>query len=207
MKTDIILAGVGGQGILSIATVIGLAAVNNRLNIKQAEVHGMSQRGGAVYSHLRLSDQPIASDLISLGKADLILSVEPMEGLRYLPYLAPGGWLVSNTQPFVNIGNYPDLTTLMEQLNALQNRILVDADSLASECGNTKASNMVMLGAAVPFLNMDIHEMEKAIRSIFERKGENVVDVNIRALQAGYDVAMKTTNLLGLPDPVGFFKA
>jgi len=192
MKTDIILAGVGGQGILSIATVIGLAAVNNRLNIKQAEVHGMSQRGGAVYSHLRLSDQPIASDLIPTGKADIILSVEPMEALRYLPYLAPGGWIVTNTQPFVNIGNYPDLTSLMNQLNALQNRVLVDADSLASECGNTKASNMVVLGAAVPFLNMDICEIEKAIRSIFERKGENVVDVNIRAMKMGYDVAMKT---------------
>ena len=197
MKTDIILAGVGGQGILSIATVIGLAAVNNHLNIKQAEVHGMSQRGGAVYSHLRLSDQPIASDLIPLSKANIILSVEPMEALRYLPYLAPDGWLVTNSQPFVNIGNYPDLPSLMEQLNAFQNSILVNADTLASECGNTKASNMVMLGAAVPFLNLDIHEMEKAIRSIFDRKGENVVDVNIRALQAGYDVAMKTTNLLG----------
>ena len=190
MKTDIILAGVGGQGILSIATVIGLAAVNNHLNIKQAEVHGMSQRGGAVYSHLRLSDQPIASDLIPLGKADIVLSVEPMEALRYIPYLSSGGWLVTNTHPFVNIGNYPDLPSLMDQLNALQNRVLVDADALASECGNTKASNMVMLGAAVPFLNMDIHEMEKAIRSIFERKGEDVVAMNIRALQAGYDSAV-----------------
>ena len=191
MKTDIILAGVGGQGILSIATVIGLAAVNNHLNIKQAEVHGMSQRGGAVYSHLRLSDQSIASDLIPLSKADIVLSVEPMEALRYMPYLSPGGWVVTNTHPFVNIGNYPDLPSLMEQLNALPNRILVDAEALASECGNTKASNMVMLGAAVPFLNMDILEMEKAIRSIFERKGEDVVAMNIRALQAGYNCAVQ----------------
>ena len=190
MKTDIILAGVGGQGILSIATVIGLAAVNNHLNIKQAEVHGMSQRGGAVYSHLRLSDQPIASDLIPLGKADIVLSVEPMEALRYIPYLSPDGWLVTNTHPFVNIGNYPDIPSLMDQLNALQNRILVDADAMASECGNTKASNIVMLGAAVPFLNIDIHEMEKGLRSIFERKGEDVVAMNIRALQAGYDFAV-----------------
>jgi len=190
MKTDIILAGVGGQGILSIATVIGLAAVNNHLNIKQAEVHGMSQRGGAVYSHLRLSDQPIASDLIPLGKADLVLSVEPMEALRYIPHLSSGGWLVTNTHPFINIGNYPDHSSLLEQLNALQNRILVDADVLASECGNTKASNMVMLGAAVPFLNMDIQEMKKALRSIFERKGEDVVAMNIRALQAGYDISV-----------------
>ena len=190
MKTDIILAGVGGQGILSIATVIGLAAVNNHLNIKQAEVHGMSQRGGAVYSHLRLSDQPIASDLIPVGKANVILSVEPMEALRYLPFMAPDGWLVTNTHPFVNIDNYPDHQLLMEQLNALQNRVLVDADALASECGNTKASNMVMLGTAVPFVNIDLKEIEKAVASIFERKGEDVVAVNIRALQAGYDVAI-----------------
>ena len=117
MKTDIIIAGVGGQGILSIATVIGLAAVNRQLNIKQSEVHGMSQRGGAVYSHLRLSDQPIASDLIPMGKADIVLSVEPMEALRYLPYLSSGGWVVTNTTPFVNINNYPDRQVLMDELN------------------------------------------------------------------------------------------
>jgi len=191
MKTDIILAGVGGQGILSIATVIGLAAVNNHLNIKQAEVHGMSQRGGAVYSHLRLSDRSIASDLIPLGKADVVLSVEPMEALRYLPYLKPDGWLVTNTQPFINIANYPDWQSLLEHLNSLSNRVLVDADALASECGSTKASNMVMLGAAAPFINIDVKELETAIASIFERKGEDVVAMNISALQAGYHVAMR----------------
>jgi indolepyruvate ferredoxin oxidoreductase beta subunit len=182
MKTDIILAGVGGQGILSIAAVIGLAAVNNHLNIKQAEVHGMSQRGGAVYSHLRISDRTIASDLIPLGKADIILSVEPMEGLRYMPYLAPDGWLVTNTNPFVNISNYPDLSLLMEQLNVLPRCILVDADSLAAKCGNPKVSNMVMLGAAMPFLNFEICQIEKAIRSVFGQKGEDVVTMNLKAL-------------------------
>ena len=192
MKTDIILAGVGGQGILSIATVIGLAAVNRQLNVKQAEVHGMSQRGGAVYSHLRLSDQPVASDLIPLGKADVILSVEPMEALRYLPYLSPTGWLVTNTNPFVNIDNYPNQQSLTEQLNTLQHRVLVDADALATECGNTKASNMVMLGAAAPFLNIELKDLEKAITSIFGRKGEEVVAMNIRALQTGYDAAISS---------------
>jgi len=117
--------------------------------------------------------------------------VEPMEALRYIPYLAAEGWLVTNTHPFVNIGNYPDEQNLMNQLNTLKNRVLVDADALASECGSTKASNMVILGAAVPFLNMDVEEMEKAITSIFERKGEDIVAMNICALQAGYLVAMK----------------
>ena len=189
MKTDIILAGVGGQGILSIATVIGLAAANNNLYIKQSEVHGMSQRGGAVYSHLRLSDGPIASDLIPLGKADVILSVEPMEALRYLPYITKAGWLVTNSQPFVNIDNYPDRQAILNRLNELPNRILIDADALASECGNIKTSNMVMLGAAVPFINIAIHEIEKAIGSIFKRKGEEMVEMNLRALKTGYNIA------------------
>ena len=185
MKTDIVLVGVGGQGILSISTVIGLAVVSKGLNVKQSEVHGMSQRGGAVYAHLRFSDKPIASDLIPLGKADIVLSVEPMEALRYIPYMKPDGWLVTNIQPFVNIPNYPDIQSLISRLNELPNRILVDADALASECGSTKASNFVMLGAAIPFISIEIEEIERAIASIFEQKGENVVTTNIRALQAG----------------------
>ncbi|MDR0815021.1 MAG: indolepyruvate oxidoreductase subunit beta [Bacteroidales bacterium] len=193
MKTDIILAGVGGQGILSIATVIGLAAVNNNLYIKQAEVHGMSQRGGAVYSHLRLSDSPVASDLIPLGKGDVILSVEPMEALRYLPYLNPTGWVVTNTHPFINIGNYPDSAALTEQLQALDRRVLVDADALATECGNVKASNIVMLGAAIPFLDIPYEQLEAAVRGIFGRKGEEIVDLNIHALKTGFEIAQQQT--------------
>ena len=192
MKTDIILAGVGGQGILSIATVIGFAAVNKNLNIKQAEVHGMSQRGGAVYSHLRLSDRQIASDLIPSCGSDLIISIEPMEALRYVPYLTPDGWLITNTQPFINIGNYPARESLMEQLNAVKNKVLIDADGLASQCGSIKASNMVMLGAASPFTNIEPEELEKAIATIFERKGKDTVAVNIRAMQAGYGVAVNS---------------
>ena len=88
MKTDIILCGVGGQGILSIATVLGQAATASGLYLKQAEVHGMSQRGGDVQSNLRLSTERIWSDLIPKGQADLIISMEPMEALRYLPYLS-----------------------------------------------------------------------------------------------------------------------
>ena len=204
MKCDIIIAGVGGQGILSIAAVIGLAAVNNKIYVKQSEVHGMSQRGGAVYSHLRMSDSPIASDLIPLSKADLILSVEPMEALRYIPYLAPDGWIVTNTQPFVNIANYPDIQSLIQKLTSYSNNILLDADALATECGNSKVSNMVVLGAAAPFMNIIGHsetgqnslsELEKAITSIFERKGETIVAVNIRALKTGYEAAFKTMKL------------
>src|SRR5574344_1858443 len=133
MKKDIILAGVGGQGILSIATVIGEAALKEGLFIKQAEVHGMSQRGGDVQSNLRISSEAIASDLIPQGGADLIISLEPMEALRYLPYLSKDGWIVTNTVPFVNIPNYPDQEKLISELKGRKNTILVDVDTIAKE--------------------------------------------------------------------------
>src|SRR6056297_139427 len=143
MKTDIILSGVGGQGILSIAAVIGMAAIDNDLYVKQAEVHGMSQRGGAVQSHLRFSDQPLHSDLIPMGSCDMILSVEPMESLRYLPWLSENGWLVTNSKPFVNIGDYPDTKQLYKEIGRIENSLLIDADTIAAEIGTVKVSNIV----------------------------------------------------------------
>ena len=189
MKTDIILSGVGGQGILSIAAVIGEAALCEGLYMKQAEVHGMSQRGGDVQSNLRLSDQPIASDLIPLGAADLIISLEPMEALRYLPYLKKDGWLVTNSQPLVNIPNYPDVEKLKAELDKLPHKVVLDVDAIAKEAGSVRASNIVMLGAATPFLGIEFEKIADGVRRIFERKGEKVVNLNLRALQAGYDLA------------------
>ncbi|MDX9940998.1 MAG: indolepyruvate oxidoreductase subunit beta [Bacteroidales bacterium] len=191
MKIDIILAGVGGQGILSIAATIGYAAVEAGLHLKQAEVHGMSQRGGDVQSHMRLSDQEIASDLIPKGQADLIISVEPMESLRYLPYLKKDGWLITNTKPFINISNYPDEEKLMAEIKALPNHIALDADSVASELGSVKAANMVVLGAASPFINIDFEKLENAIRTLFGRKGEELVTLNLNALNTGRKFSME----------------
>ncbi len=131
MKSDIILSGVGGQGILSIAATIGMAALENHLHLKQAEVHGMSQRGGAVQSHLRISEKEIASDLIPLGKADLIISVEPMESLRYLPWLSENGWLVTNTTPFANIPDYPDMKEVLAEIEMLPHQIAINADEIS----------------------------------------------------------------------------
>lgn len=185
MKSDIILAGVGGQGILSIATVLGEAALADNLIIKQAETHGMSQRGGAVYSHMRISDQPISSDLIPSGSADLILSVEPMESLRYLPYLSKTGYLVTNTSPFINIPNYPELDLILKEIRKLPRHIAIDADAIAREVGNTRASNMVMLGAASPFVDIEFPKIEEGICSIFARKGEAIVNLNLEALRRG----------------------
>jgi len=189
MKTDIILSGVGGQGILSIAATIAMAALDNELNIKQSEVHGMSQRGGAVQSHLRISDKEIASDLIPLGEADLIISVEPMEGLRYIPYLSPAGWLVTNTKPFINIDDYPDENELMNTITSFKNHIALDADKIARELQSPRSSNIVMLGAASPFIKIPYESFEEGIKKIFGRKGEDVVRLNIEALKAGRELA------------------
>ena len=191
MRADIILSGVGGQGILSIAAVIGEAALKEGLYMKQAEVHGMSQRGGDVQSNLRLSDQPIASDLIPKGHADLIISLEPMESLRYLPYLKEDGWLVTNSQPFVNIPNYPDMEKVNEELDKLPHKVILDVEAIAKEVATARAANIVMLGTAAPFIGIEYNKIEDGIRRIFGRKGEEVVEMNLKALKAGYDVAQR----------------
>ena len=191
MKKDIILSGVGGQGILSIATVIGRAALEEGLQIKQAEVHGMSQRGGDVQSNLRISSSAIRSDLIPRGAADLIVSIEPMEALRYLPWLAADGWVITNTVPFVNIPNYPDAGTLQRELASLPHVVALDVDSLAKAAASPRSANMVLLGAAAPFLGLEAGKFEQGIRAIFARKGDAVVEMNLAAFRAGYEQAKK----------------
>lgn len=187
MKKDIILAGVGGQGILSIATVIGEAALAEGLYLKQAEVHGMSQRGGDVQSNLRLSSEPIHSDLIPKGGADLIISLEPMEALRYLPYLKPDGWIVTSSVPFVNIPNYPDIDEVIKHIKTIPHHVLLDVDALAKEAGApAQAANMVLIGAAIPMLDIDHDKMIAGVQRVFARKGETVVQSNIAAIEAGY---------------------
>ena len=185
MKCDIILAGVGGQGILSIATVIGYAAVESGLHLKQAEVHGMSQRGGDVQSHLRISDKEIFSDLVPHGGADLILSVEPMESLRYLPYLSENGYVVTNSEPFNNIVNYPEMDSVMTEIKKQPRQIILNADAMAKEEGNPRGMNMVIAGAASVFMELDFEKMEEGIKAIFGRKGIEIVEKNLACLRAG----------------------
>ena len=191
MKTDIILAGVGGQGILSIATIIGAAALEENLYLKQAEVHGMSQRGGDFQSNLRISSEPIASDLIPMGGADVIISLEPMEALRYLPYLSKEGWVVTNTVPFVNIPDYPEIERINGELTSLPHVVAFDMDAIAKEKASPRASNMVLMGAATPFLGLEPEKLENGIRTIFGRKGEAMVESNLKAFRAGLEIADK----------------
>ena len=185
MKTDIILCGVGGQGILSIATIIGEAAMNENLYIKQAEVHGMSQRGGDVQSNLRISSEPIASDLIAKGGADVIISMEPMEALRYLPFLKKEGWIITSATPFKNIPNYPDMEVINGDLAKLPNVISIDIEQMAKDNGVPRSANVILLGAAQKALGIEYEKLEEAIRRVFARKGDAIVEANIKALALG----------------------
>jgi indolepyruvate ferredoxin oxidoreductase beta subunit len=185
MKCDVILAGVGGPGVLSLSTIIAAGALKQKLHVKQSEVHGMAQRGGAVVAHLRISDAPIASGLVPLGTAELILSMEPLESLRYLEYLSPRGVLVTSTEPVVNIPDYPDLETVLATIRAMPGARLVDAPRLAREAGSPLAANMVMVGAAGDLLPVRIETLEAYAREVFRRKGDKVVEANLRALRLG----------------------
>ncbi len=185
MKKDIILSGVGGQGILSIATIIGDAATRAGLNLKQAEVHGMSQRGGEVESGLRLSDTEIHSDLVPLGSADLILSMEPMEALRYLPFLQKEGYVITSSSPFLNIAAYPE-EVVRRALAGLEHVITVDLDQIIREHSIPKSANVLLLGVAAEFIGiLTPEQLEESIRNIFSPKGEAVVEMNIKAFKLG----------------------
>lgn len=187
MKKDIILCGVGGQGILSIATIIGEAATHAGINLKQAEVHGMSQRGGDVQSNLRLSTDVIYSDLIQKGGADIIISMEPMEALRYLPYLSKDGVIVTSNKPFVNIPNYPEEKDLFDELNALPNKVvMLNIEDAAKEAGSARSANVVLLGMAAKYIEIVSSDaLRNAVATIFARKGDSVVEANLKAFDLG----------------------
>jgi indolepyruvate ferredoxin oxidoreductase beta subunit len=189
MKQDIILAGVGGQGILSIAFVIDNAALADGLQFKQAEVHGMAQRGGAVQSHLRISDGRIWSDLIPKGEADMILSVEPLEALRYFDYLKPDGIVVTSSTPYKNIPDYPDLDKILAAVRTAKRSVVVDSEKLAKEAGTSKAQNIVMLGAASPFLALREETLRSLVEALFKPRGPAMVEANLKAFGLGRTAA------------------
>lgn len=190
MKKDIILCGVGGQGILSVATIIGEAATKAGANLKQAEVHGMSQRGGDVQSNLRLSTEAIYSDLIPKGGCDIIISMEPMEALRYLPYLSKDGAIVTSNKPFVNIPNYPDEEKLFAELSALPKVVQLDIEQVAKEAGSARSANVVLLGMAAKYLEIvSPEQLRDAVATIFARKGDAIVNANLKAFDMGLEAA------------------
>lgn len=189
MRYDIILAGVGGQGVLSLGAIIAQAAKQAGYHVKQSEVHGMSQRGGAVLANLRISDSEVAADLIPRGTASMVLSMEPLESLRYVEYLAPDGVLVTSRNPVRNINDYPDIDSVIQRIEGLPNRRIVDSESLARKAGSLRATNMVMVGAASNTLPIDPELIEEAIEALFSRKGEKVVEINRKAFRLGREAA------------------
>ncbi len=182
---DIILSGVGGQGVLSVAAVISRAAIKEGFTIRQSEVHGMSQRGGAVVAHMRLSRSEIASDLIPKGKADFVLSMEPLESLRYVEYLKPDGKLITSSKPYMNIPNYPEIEGVLDKIHALPHRIVIDAEQLAKEAGSSRVVNMVLVGALAKELPIKDESLQAAVEDLFSRKGEKIVKINIKAIEKG----------------------
>jgi len=189
MKCDVILAGVGGQGVLSVAAIIAQASVSEGFAARQSEVHGMAQRGGAVLAHLRISDGAIASDLVPKGGADIIISMEPLESLRYAAWLAPSGALVSAAEPLVNIGNYPEMADIIATIKGFPLRRLIEAASLAKEAGLARAVNTVMVGAASPFLPVKAQTLEDTIAAIFARKEPAIAAANTKAFNLGRQAA------------------
>lgn len=189
MKYDIVLAGVGGQGVLSLSAIIAWSAMREDLHVKQSEVHGMAQRGGTVVANLRLADAEVYSDLIPQGSARLLLSLEPLESLRYLRLLSPAGTVITSTNPVRNIEDYPDVDELVGHLRRLPSVITLDTDRLARQAGSARSSNMVIAGAASRFLPLNVATMEELIASRFASKGENVVRRNLDAFHAGREAA------------------
>jgi indolepyruvate ferredoxin oxidoreductase, beta subunit len=189
MKFDIVLAGVGGQGVLSLSSIIAAGALEAGLHVKQSEVHGMAQRGGSVTAHLRLADAPVESELVPVGAASMILSLEPVESLRYLHYLAPGGAVITASEPVMNVPDYPPTDTLLAAIRALPRAVVVDAARLARQAGLARATNMVMAGAAAPMLPVPAAALERCIRAQFARKGTAVIEQNLAAFHAGQEVS------------------
>jgi indolepyruvate ferredoxin oxidoreductase, beta subunit len=189
MTCDIVLAGVGGQGVLSIAAIIAGAAMDSGYQVRQSEVHGMAQRGGAVSAHLRISDAHIACDLIPSGGADMILSMEPVESLRYLPFLKPTGVIVTASDAFVNIPDYPELAPLLKAIKSQSGSRVVPASELAKKAGALRAVNMVMVGAASSFIPVASDKMEARITKLFAAKEASLVETNLKAFASGRDFA------------------
>lgn len=196
MNSNIILSGVGGQGILTIAAVIDTAALIENLNVKQSEVHGMSQRGGAVLSHVRISDKEIFSDLIPKGSADIILSVEPMELLRHLPYLKKDGWLITDSKTFENILDYPKKDNLYKQIKSHPNHIIIKATDVAKELGNSKIANMILLGAASSLIPLTELSFQNTIKNLFKNKSEKIIQLNLDAFHTGQNLAKNYTEFV-----------
>jgi indolepyruvate ferredoxin oxidoreductase beta subunit len=186
---NILLCGVGGQGILLASEILSSALMRSGLDVKQSEVHGMAQRGGSVVAHLRYGEK-VYSPLIEPGEADFAVSFELLEALRYLPYYGRDSRLIVNTQKILpapvstGMETYPD--DILKQLAARRLSVFpVDAFGLARSAGESRAVNMVLVGALSVFLPVKEKTFQDAIR---ERIPEKLRSVNEGAFARGREV-------------------
>jgi len=193
---NIIIAGVGGQGVILMSELLGNAAVEDGLNVRGSEVLGMAARGGSVSSVIRIGDGVMAP-LIPTGKADVLIGMEPVEALRNIAYLGQSSSVILNTEkipPFtVAIGEstYPDLETIVEKLGSASGRVIqISAVQIAREAGSALSANIAILGALFGSgqLPIKIETVKEQIRSRFSAK---LAPVNIKAFDLGYQVCQK----------------
>ncbi|GAB6049735.1 indolepyruvate oxidoreductase subunit beta [Hydrogenophilus islandicus] len=194
---NILIVGVGGQGVLTASEILAQAALHLGLDVKKSEVAGMAQRGGVVTSHLRVGER-VLSPQIDPGNADLILAFEIAEALRWLPWSRPEATLVVNSgrivPPVVELGLYRYPSDAHEQLVASGRRVLIlDAATEAQALGDIRLGNVLMLGAASPFLPFTPERLLQAIEARFARKGEAVVAKNRAAFARGQAIAAEGT--------------
>ena len=178
MKCDVIIVGVGGQGILLTSNVISDAALASGFDVKKSETHGMAQRGGSVVTHVRIGDK-VNSILIPKGEADILIASEPVEALRYMDYLGPKGIAIVNSTP-IKVPSYPDMSQVYAELNK-QGALVFDALAVAKKAGHPLTQNTVLIGAASKYLPMKEDMIIEAIKENVSKKLEE----NLRAFELG----------------------
>ena len=180
-KTNIIIVGVGGQGILLTSKILGYLALKMGEEVKVSEVHGMSQRGGSVITHVRIGED-IHSPLVDPGEADFVLSFEKLEALRAEYFLKEGGVLISNTQEILPMPVITGAAQYPEKAPETKKNVMLDALALAEEAGSSRAVNIVLLGVLARFLDWPEESWEDAIAASVPPK---TLEINLRAFRAG----------------------
>ncbi|HHY13997.1 MAG TPA: indolepyruvate oxidoreductase subunit beta [Thermoanaerobacterales bacterium] len=189
MVTSILIVGVGGQGTIFASKILTEGLIKRGYDVKMSEIHGMSQRGGPVSSQIRFGEE-VQSPVIELGSADLIVSFEKVEAMRWLKYLKNDGKVVLNDY---EIGSIPVLagkikytTDIIDEISSKADTIVIDAEQYCVELGNPRAMNMVLLGATIKFLDLEDIDWEEIIKTNTKKE---FVEVNIKAFKKGIDLA------------------
>lgn len=181
----LVVAGVGGQGALTIAQIILGAAWMDGYHVLQSEVHGMSQRGGEVSAHIIFSKDPVMSPTIEEGDADLLLGLEPLETLRHLTYLKKEANIITSITTIENMENYPTSKKILNLLKSIDGVIMIDSDLIAEEIHFSHGGNITLLGYASNYLPVNGEVWDKAIKERFKNKGNKIVDKNLLAFKTG----------------------